>query len=181
MDPAIAGLLGALIGASAGILGSVANSYFQSKLEKEKAQLAQAGEVSGELRAEIAEASRYMLSLQHSMEWVCWLATYGDPLDDESAYEYHKEAHEAIPRLLGAMAAVSSLDVSFYQKLFPVAEELFGLDSQIGDALVRRRRSPAERADAVKIHFTAAKALYKKLPKELANIQREVIEGGDAR
>ena len=176
MDSAIAGLLGAIIGASAGILGSIVTSHLQLKLEEEKTRLAQVSAVSSELRAEIKVTAQYMLSLQHSMEWVCWLATKDEALpDDETVAQYHKEIHETIPKLLGALAAVSSFDQTFYDELAPLADQLFSLDGQIADALVRYK-APPERAAVIKDFYPEATKFYKKLPRQLSDIQKRVIE-----
>ena len=77
MDAAVAGLIGAAIGAVAGLMGAFFTSIVQSRIEEKKWRRSKQDTLSKELRLQIAEVSRKMLVAQHSMEWITWYAREG--------------------------------------------------------------------------------------------------------
>ncbi len=176
MNAATAGLIGAAIGACAGLLGAIGTSYFQLTLEKEKAELSELAAVSGELRREVRSVAQQMLTLQHSMEWVCW-SVARDPNSeyDKAASLYQSEAHESIPQLLGAMASVASLDRKTYEALQVVAEDLFVLEGQIAQALATRKLFQPRGFEAFRKSCNEAIDLYRELPERLAVIQAKHV------
>jgi gas vesicle protein len=72
MDAAIIGLVGVLIGgiisSITAFVTSVLNNQHQLRLEKEKAIIARRDTLDKEIRSQVAEVAREMLSAQHSME-----------------------------------------------------------------------------------------------------------------
>ncbi len=176
MNPVTAGLLGAIIGACAGLIGSLGTIYFQNQLEVKKAHLAQENAISHELRVEIRMAAQHMLSLQHSMEWICWFALQDENLPDKMAIaQYHREVHETIPKLLGSMANVAAFDRSIYDQLQPLADDLFVLDGRIAEALITTKVPQSERTKILRENYEAATKMYKTLPFQLSGIQEQTL------
>lgn len=175
MDAAIIGLVGVLIG---GIISSITtfvttrlNNQHQLRLEQKKATITKRNTLDKELRSQVAEVAREMLSAQHSMEWVCWHAVHASGLiDGIIADEYHKEIHVTFPKLLGDLAVVASLNSSTYEKLTSLANKLYAIDGKIAEALVHYKKSPQESTKVLKECYPETLSLYKDLPKELAKI-----------
>jgi hypothetical protein len=115
LDTAVAGLLGAAIGGGVAILKSFIDGRSQRNLEQAKAKWSREGTVATELRTHVATVARELLSAQHSMEWLCWQTQQGSKqLDEKAVTDYHGEIHATFPKLLGALAAVSSLNARAY-------------------------------------------------------------------
>jgi hypothetical protein len=169
----IAGLIGALLGATAVLIKTRLDHRHEEVLEHIKSHLALQTNVSTELRAAISDVGREMMSLQHSMEWVCWLAQMDQDMTDEDISSiYSKEVHECIPKLLGYLAVVASLDKSLYEQLMALAQKLWELDEYIASAFVRYRESPTELSRVLKTSYPQSVELYRLLLAELAEIMR---------
>jgi len=184
MNPAFIGLIGAIVGAIIGggtaILNSHLNSGYQLQLEKEKGLIARRDTLSKELRSCVAEVAREMLSAQHSMEWVCWSAAKGPHLvSEELIAQYQKEIHGTFPKLLGALAAVSSLNVGSYKALAALAEQIYTVDEKIADAFAQYKTAPEQTVKLLVQYHPDAVALYRSLPLDLARIMKSVNEGGE--
>lgn len=131
--------------------------------------------VATELRTHVATVARELLAAQHSMEWICWQTQHGSKLLDEKAVtDYHGEIHATFPRLLGALAAVSSLDDRAYSDLSVLADKVFGIDGKIADALADFKTSPQVASNAVAEHHARATDLYRDLPVSLARVMRDL-------
>ena len=171
MDSAIAGLIGAVIGACVVILNSFISNRHQLNLEKEKSRLTQQAELSKELRDQIANVAQAMLLAQHSMEWVCWYAKEGSNVIDNSIISnYHREIHDCFPKLLGYLTVVASLDKNAYEKLASLAEKIYEIDSKIAKASVANKNEPEALSASLAECYPAATALYRTLPLEITKI-----------
>lgn len=184
MNPAFIGLIGAVVGAIIGAGTAILNSYlssrYQLKLENEKGLIARRDALSKELRGYVAEVAREMLSAQHSMEWVCWSAKKGRHLvNEELVTQYHKEIHGTFPKLLGALANVSSLDVDAYKALAALADQLYKVDAKIADALAQYKVAPEQTAELIAQYYPDAFTLYQSLPLGFTKIMKYVNEGGE--
>lgn len=172
MDPAVAGLLGAAIGGGLTLLKSVVDGWSNRKLERAKADWVRENAVATELRSHIATVARELLSIQHSMEWLCSATDFGGELTPAVMENYHLEIHGAIPRLLGALAAVASIDESTYQNLSELADNVFGLDSKLAAALRGYLESPSLTSQAVAGLRAPIAELYKQLPQRIAAVMK---------
>lgn len=170
MDSAAAGLIGAVIGACVVLVNSVITNRHQLALEAEKARLGKQAELSRELRSWIADVAHEMLSVQHSMEWVCWFAFRGASIGKDMISSYQSEIHLHFPKLLGNLAVVASLNMGVYEKLASLAETLYGLDSHIAIAMLEHEKDPDELSRRLASLYPQATALYETLPKELTGI-----------
>src|SRR5215510_3782864 len=76
MDPAFYSVLGALIGASAGV-GAWLTTRRQANLEREKWRRALSDAFANDLRSTVKELTTELAKAAHSMCWLCWLARHG--------------------------------------------------------------------------------------------------------
>jgi gas vesicle protein len=175
MDQATAGLIGVGVGGTISAITAIVTSQLttrnQLRLEKEKAEIARHDTLLKELRSSIAEVARDMLSAYHSMEWVSWYATKGsDLINDELISQYHKEIHNIIPRMLGSLAVVASIDRQAYEELTVLAHKLQQIEDRIAEAFIEYKRSPKESLNALARCHEDAFDLHKSLPLEFATI-----------
>ena len=172
MDPTTAGLVGAAIGGGITLVKSAVDGWNQQKLERAKADWTRENAVASELRSHIAAVARELLSLQHSMEWLCSATDSGGELTPEVMNNYHVEIHSAIPKLLGGLATVASLDESTYESLSELADEVFKLDSNLAAALRGFLDSPPHASQTVAGLRNPITELYKQLPKRIAGVMK---------
>jgi hypothetical protein len=174
MDAAAAALIGAAIGGGVAILKSFIDGWSQRKLEKAKAAWSRDNTVGTELRGHVATVARELLAAQHSLEWVCSLTDQGRQLSASAVEGYHAEIHATFPKLLGALAAVSSLDDRAYRDLSELAEKVFAIDGAIADALRDFSGSPAIASGEVAKQRADATSLYRELPISIARIMKDL-------
>jgi hypothetical protein len=170
-------VLTALFGAVLGYLGSMITTKranaFQLQLEGKKAALTRRETLDQELRSQVAEAGRGMLSAQHSMEWVCWYADQAPKLlDKEIVTAYQKEIHVTFPKLLGDLAGVASLNQQIYESLASLASSVYSLDGKIAGALARFKKTPDESLKILQECYPETTRLYQELPISLARIMK---------
>ena len=178
MDATSAGLVGAIIGAIAVLANSVFNGRSQRQLEKIKADWSARSNVDNEFRAHVAMVARELMSAQHSMEWLCAHTDGGAQLDRKSVSTYHAEVHASFPRLLGALASVSTLDANAHRELFALAEKVFAVDAALAAALAGFRTSPTTASELVAAQRATATRLYRELPISIGRITADLKNQG---
>ena len=172
MDPAIAGLVGVVIGGGLTLLKSLVDARSQKQLERAKAEWTRENAVATELRSHISAVCKDILSFQHSMEWLC-SATDGDgELTPAVIENYHAEIHTAIPKLLGALATVASIDEAAYAQCSAMAEEVFELDTKIASILRGYLSSSSATSKSIARLRAPVTILYKQLPPRIAQVLR---------
>lgn len=174
MGQATAGLIGAALGATTVFLSSYLAFRYQLRLEEKKSKIARHDALLKELRNYIAEVQREMFSALHSMAWVAWHGWKEQALglgliNDEVTSQYHKEVHMIVPRLLGDLAVLASMDERVHSRLAEQWHELQKTEDKIADALVRYKKSPEESLDALIECHSRIMGLYKSLPMALAD------------
>jgi hypothetical protein len=175
LDAAVAGLIGAAIGGGVAILKSFIDGRSQRNLEEAKAKWSRESTVATELRTHVATVARELLSFQHSMEWLCWQTQHGSKqLDEKAVTDYHAEIHATCPKLLGALAAVSSLDARAYDELSVLADKVFAIEGKIADGLVDFKASAHAASSAVAEQHARATSLYHELPMSLAGVMKNL-------
>ena len=108
------------------------------------------------------------------MEWLCSLTDQGGPLSAEAVETYHAEIHAIFPKLLGALATVSSLDDRAYWALSKPVEDVFAIDGAIADALRGFSASPTTASAEVSKRRADATSLYRELPVSIARIMKDL-------
>jgi hypothetical protein len=164
LDNAIAALIGAAIGGAITFLSTFVDRWSQRSLERKKVEWTREHMVDAEFREHVTAVARELLSAQHSIEWLCSKTGHGQPLHSKAVDDYHAEIHSAFPKLLGALAAVSTIDGRAYKELFGLAEKIFAIDSAIASSLQSFDTSPEAASAGVAKQRHAAAALYKSLP-----------------
>jgi hypothetical protein len=118
-----------------------------------------------------------MFLLQHEVEWLTWHALYNpNAVDERMLGAYDNAVHASIPKLLGSLAVLASLDKIMYDNLALIAEELFAFEGDTARVAIPVRE-PESRESAIKAlaaRFVPAEALWRGLPLKMA----AVMEGG---
>ena len=182
MNPANAAFVGAAIGATTVFISSYLTFRYQLRLEEKKSRIAREDALDKELRSYAAEVMREMFSALHSMAWIAWHAYKQMKLDiplinDELISQYHQEIHSAVPRLLGHLAAVDSVDKRAYKELSDQWSELQKLEDRIANTLVKYQRLPDDSLRSLAEYHPEIMELYKSLPKNLADIMKSLGRG----
>jgi hypothetical protein len=138
MDAALAGLIGASIGAMASLLGGLISGWQQRKGDAQRWYRERATEVWKEERRSLLELTTLLAEGAHAASWLCWAAT-GKPDEALKAdvAEYDAKMRQLLPRLVSAQAAASGLSEEAFENIDPLVQRLFALDTQIGDATVQ--------------------------------------------
>jgi len=171
MDAAVAGLIGAAIGAVAGFTGTVLTAVLQFRLEQRKWLRAREDLTIKELRVAIAELTKTMASAMHSMTWLTWTA-YEElgVINKEIISSYDAEMHRLFPDLWGILAVIAALDREAHSHLEPLVEEITKIDARIGRATLLFKDSDSSECKAALAEcFAHASSLYKNLPQVLAD------------
>jgi hypothetical protein len=179
MDPTLAGLIGAGIGAIAGLLGSIYSGWNQIRSQREMWLRERHGGLIDSLRSQAADVAKNMFELQHSMEWICWGAsTDPDSVNRDTISQYDEEVHQVIPKLLGSLAVTAMLRLDVYEKLNQLGDEIFAIESEIARAVRSFDESPGASIAVLRAHHPGATQLYKTLPPRLHAIAGEIADSG---
>jgi hypothetical protein len=162
MDPAVASLLGALIGGLAGIAGGWFSGANQARLEREKWLRARSDEFAKELRTAVRELTTELADACHAMDWLCWLAKYGpDRLTSERIDHYDDTMHRLFPGLFGLHAVIAGMDQEVHRKLLPLVDGVVDLDARVGQASLRFvPGSPDSAAPLAELHSDSLALTY---------------------
>ncbi len=129
MDSTKAGFIGGVIGAIAGVLGSLGLGYLQMETAKERAKIEGEIAAKGELRREFRGVARNVLLLQYSAHQACLsVARNSDNPYLPTLADIQAEKVEATAGLLAAMAGVASLNRDLHDGLEPLVAKLYELD-----------------------------------------------------
>lgn len=90
-----------------------------------------------ELRDAVRGYAEAVGGLTHSMCWLTWDCKVRERLDPEMVKAYDVEVHRLSPAIVGQLAVVSMLDRRIADKLAPWADEVFSLDADVGNAVVK--------------------------------------------
>lgn len=136
-------ILIAVIGATAGILGSMLTARRQARLEMDKWSRGVSDAFRSEIRSTVKDFATNTASAIHSMCWLCWLARYGpEKLSLERVNQYDNEMHALFPRITGLHATIAGMDYDVYGRLKPLVLEIVELDASIGIAGLRACYEP---------------------------------------
>jgi len=151
MDAALAGLLGASIGAIAGILGGFIAGWQQRKVEVLRWKQERADELRKEERPSLLELTSLLAEGSQAMAWLCWAATAKSAEAVKAdAHEYDARMRALMPRLFSAQAAASGLSEEAFSQIDPLVQRLLSLDTKLGNASVRLDIEPDEALQELK-------------------------------
>jgi hypothetical protein len=135
LGPAWATIFGAIVGACSGIGGGLITVWLQLRLERLKWPKAREDALAADLRLSVHQFSLKMAAAVHSMGWLTWLAqSRAESVTLERIDGYDKELHALLPEISGMLTAISALDREAFDRLRPLAEEVYDLDVRVGDA-----------------------------------------------
>ena len=153
------GLIGTLLGAIVGFSGTIATMLLapraQRKLEEGKLRAARQDALHKELLAKIQTFTVDLASAGHSMCWLTW-ATFHGALSKENILAYDKEMHIVLPKVSGGVVAIGTLDKTLAAQAREIADKLFKLDAEIGQACLEFDTDPkAARAKIIDLTQSA--------------------------
>jgi hypothetical protein len=175
-------LIVAIIGATVAVTTALVAAIVAVRNEQKSRRGAAHREELKELRLRVADVFTELFILQHEMEWLTWHAKYHpEAIDLAMIGRYEATVHAALPKALGAMAIVASLDLELYLLLKPLAEEVYFLEG--GVALAAKDLGTDREGSIAKLTpLTAATtSLYVKLPIELGTAMEKAGYGDDLR
>jgi hypothetical protein len=126
MTDTSAALIAAVLTAAAALAAALITGVYLLRTERLRRKNEQALAAQHELRSRTSAAFAELFALQHEIEWLSWHATKDrTSVDHDVIQDYHAAVHTIFPRLLGAMAGVAALDLDLYEKLRPLAGQLY--------------------------------------------------------
>ena len=171
MEPALASLLGAAIGATAGITGGALTAWRQGQLEQAKWVRARKDAVASDLRTTLQQLAVKLAAAVHSMCWLTWLAKASPGrVTQERIDAYDREMHELLPQITGLEAVVAAIDQSAYTRLAAVVARVVEADWVIGHASLEFKPGDGRSAEALAACDSATQKLHRDLPIALAQI-----------
>jgi hypothetical protein len=171
MEPALASLLGAAIGATAGITGGALTAWRQGQLEQAKWARARKDVLANDLRTTLQQLAVKLAAAVHSMCWLTWLARAAPSrVTQERIDAYDKELHELLPQITGLQAVVAAIDQSAYARLAALVAQVIEADWQIGNASLEFTPDNSKSAEALAACDSAAQKLHRDLPVALGQI-----------
>jgi hypothetical protein len=135
MDAAVAGLLGAAIGALAGVVGATLTTWQQNRAERERRRAAQLDEFVKAQRQALLHLAELVAIGSQAMLWAAWAAsTKSGPEVRQEIDTYEARMRELLPKLLAAQAEAGSISDDAYKRVNPLVDQLTVLDTRIGTA-----------------------------------------------
>jgi hypothetical protein len=159
MDAAVAGLLGAAIGALAGVIGATLTAWQQNRAERERRRAAQLDEFVKTQRQALLHLGELVAIGSQAMLWAAWAASNKASLELRQEIEtYEARMRELLPKLLAAQAEAGSVSDDAYRRVNPLVDQLTILDTRIGTAASKlddeqesRRQIAETKGDALKL------------------------------
>ena len=143
VDAALAGLLGASIGAITGLCGGFVAGWQQRKVETLRWRQARTDELRKEERRSLLELTSLLAEGSQNAAWLCWAATVKSvEAVKADADDYETRMRALLPRLFSAQAAASGLSEEAYQQIDPLVQRLISLDTHLGDVSSRLQDKP---------------------------------------
>jgi hypothetical protein len=127
-------------------------------------------------RLSAAEVFKEMFVLQHEVEWLTWHALHEpQSVNNDMRHKYNEAVHVSIPKLLGQLAVLASLDEEAYKRLVPIADELFRFEGMTArDAIGLGEESSRQGAvRRLASRYEDAERLWKKLPLDMARVMKQ--------
>ncbi len=171
MNDAISGLIGAAIGAIAGVLGGLFAIRAERKLEYQKWVRGREDDVRRDVRLAVAEVANKLAALAHAVMWFTYktVATKQEP--SPSILEtFDKEVHELTSNLVGAQIRLAELDSSLYKQITPFVSDAINLTERVFEGTSLMRENTDHGIQALSECNQAALKFIKTLPQQIANL-----------
>ena len=147
--------IGVVIGAFIALLGVFFTQFFGRKtareLEESKVRAARADSLMKEVNLKVSQLATDLGAASHSMSWLTWAANH-EILTKKRIESYDEEMHLVLPKVLGDVVAVASLDERLGKVANGIATDLYTLDARLGDiCLLFHSDRDAARAEFINI------------------------------
>jgi hypothetical protein len=171
MDPALTGILAALIGAVAGITGGYLSGWQQARLEYKKWLRAREDDVAKELRLAVADLMRKMATTAQHISWFTWEADYRpDRITKEAVELYDTEMRGLFPEIDSALIMVSALSNEAYERLAPLVLDIYNLDLKVSRETRKITNAPSDAAKGIADYKDAAFQLKRQIMQNVSNV-----------
>jgi len=142
MDAATASLIGAGLGALAGLAGGWLNGWRQSKIEQERWRRSRLDTVERDARLALAELTKKLAVGVHAIAWLTWKAKYEpDKLSENDLSAYDTTMQSLFPDIVGSRIALAALTKETHNLISPLIEQLYDFDVRIAKAAALYRES----------------------------------------
>lgn len=166
-------LLGALIGGGAAVVGATVTGTVAYWVERSRQEGTAKLASAAALREQLAVAFTALFTLQHALNWVTWFAKYAaDAVNKKMVRAFDEEIHAAHPQILGAMAMVAALDLTVYQELHPLVQELYRVEHDVAAALHRLETDREATIDMLRRYLDTVLEIEEELPLKLATAMK---------
>lgn len=147
MDPTTASLIGAGIGALAGLTGGWLNGWRQSKLEYEKWTRSRQDTLEKDTRLALADLTKRMAAGTHAIAWLTWKAKHElDRFSENDLTAYDATMKTLFPEIVGSRVALAALNKEIHDQVSPWIEGLYELDVKTAKAAALYRNTVLEGA-----------------------------------
>lgn len=150
MDPTTASLIGAGIGALAGLAGGWLNSWRHSKLEYEKWTRSRRDAIEKDTRLALADLAKKIAAGIHAMAWLAWKAKIEPSrLSQDDLTTYDTTMNTLFPDIVGSRVALAALSKEIHDQISPLIQQLYDLDVKIAKTSSLYRDSVSEGTQAL--------------------------------
>lgn len=179
MDASLVALAGPTVALVAALIAAAVALRNESRKRSQERHLAELTTV----RTQAADTFKQMFVLQHEVNWLTWHARFNaDAVDTRMLDGYEAAVHACIPRLLGSLSVLASLDLELYAELDDVARPLFALEAKAAFQAARCRDDDQRdlALAALAAMFADATGLWDSLPTQMASAMRRRSDGSAA-
>lgn len=171
MSPTVAALLGAAAGAMAALVGSIVTNLVTVRNERLRHEKAEHAAYIAALREQAAGVFSAMFAIQHAINWVTWFAK-NEPseLDEARIRAYDDEVHAAMPKCLGLMTMVASLNLRVYEEIQASCEVIYELDRRVASALHNLGADREKALRELRDHWEHVVEIEYTLPRQVAHV-----------
>lgn len=175
MDAAIAGLIGAGLGAVASTTASMIATLQQTRSERERTRAARADEALRTEREALVQLCELLATGTQAIAWLGWAAKV-QPQEVllQEMQTYDTRMRELIPRLLAAEVAAASVSDDAFDRVDPLVRELITLDTRVGTVTAAFDRD----REQAKQHLAEAKDAANDLSDRSVTQVRALLRGG---
>ena len=145
MDATTSSLIGAGIGALAGLAGGWLNGWRQSKIEHEKWRRSRYDTVERDARLALADLTKKLAMGIHAIAWITWKAKHEtDKLSESGLSAYDTTMKTLFPDIVGSRVSLAALNRVSHDLVSPLIEQLYAFDVRIAKAAALYRNSALE-------------------------------------
>jgi len=145
MDATTASLIGASIGALAGLGGGWLNGWRQSKIEHQKWVRARYDAIEKDARLALADLTKKLAAGVHAICWLSWKAKYeSEKLSERDLSAYDTSMQTLFPDIVGSRVILAALSKETHDLMSPLVLKLYAFDVRVAEGAASFRKSPAD-------------------------------------